>query len=191
MHAAHRSRLVSTIACCLIGSALVVLPSALADSASSGAYAQLVKGDSPLAYWRLNGGASTSTADATGNGHTLQWVDPRGNGRTPTLGARAIPALQPDTAVQFDGADNAPYGKYQEPSGQHGSLNPETFSVEAWVRPMDYLHPSGSDGNTREAIISSYSGCEPPGDSSNCELRGYQLYISNYKDWGDHPQFAF
>lgn len=56
---------------------------------------------------------------------------------------------------------------------------------------MDYLPPSNSDGNTREAIISSYSGCEPPSDSSNCELRGYQLYISNYFHWGDHPQFAF
>jgi RHS repeat-associated protein len=187
MHAARRSRLVLAIACCLIASAFVFLPSALGDSTSSNAYAQLVQGDSPLAYWRLNGGASASTVDATGNGHTLQWVDPRGDGRTPTLGARAIPALQPDTAVQFNGADSAPYGKVQN----DGSLNPETFSVEAWVRPMDYLPPSGSDGNTREAIISSYSGCEPPGDSSNCELRGYQLYISNYKDWGDHPQFAF
>ena len=151
---ARRSRLVSAIACCLFALAFAFfLPSALADSTSSNAYAQLVQGDSPLAYWRLDG-TSTSTADATGNGHTLQWVDPGGNGRTPTLGAQAIPALQPDTAVQFDGADSAPYGKVQN----DGSLNPETFSVEAWVRPMDYLPPSGSDGNTREAIISSYSG---------------------------------
>lgn len=133
MHAARRSRLVLAIACCLFALAFAFfLPSALANSASSDAYAQLVQGDSPLAYWRLNGGASASIADATGNGHTLQWVDPSGNGRTPTLGAQAIPALQPDTAVRFYGLDYAPYGKYQEPTGQYGSLNPGTFSVEAW-----------------------------------------------------------
>jgi hypothetical protein len=131
LHAAHRSRLVSAIACCLIASVVAFLPSALADSASSDAYAQLVKGDSPLAYWRLNG-TSASTADATGNGHTLQWVDPLDMSRTPTLGALALPTLQPDTAVQFDGADSAPYGKVPN----DGSLNPETFSVEAWVKGL-------------------------------------------------------
>jgi RHS repeat-associated protein len=186
MHAAHRSRLVSAIACCLIASVVAFLPSALADSASSDAYVQLVQGDSPLAYWRLNGGASASTTDATGNGHTLQWVDPLGMSRAPTLGALALPTLQPDTAVQFDGLDSAPYGKVPN----DGLLNPETFSVEAWVKPIGDL-PIVNDGTIREAIISSYSGCEPPGDSIGCELRGYQLYISNYLNWGAHPQFAF
>ncbi len=186
MRAAPRLRIPLAVAVALIGFVCLLSPSALADPTSSNAYAQLVQGDSPLAYWRLNG-TSTSTTDATGHGYTLQWVDPEGNGRTPTLGAQALLSLQPDTAVQLDGADSAPYGKV----GNDGSLNPETFSVEAWVKPIGDLPPSGADGNIREAIISSYSGCEPPSDSSNCELRGYQLYISNYENWGDHPQFAF
>src|SRR5450830_369489 len=185
MRAAPRLRLPLAVAVALIGFVCLLSPSALADSTSSNAYAQLVRGDSPLAYWRLNR-TSTSTTDATGHGHTLQWVDPLGMSRTPTLGAQALPSLQPDTAVQFDWADSAPYGKVQN----NGSLNPETFSVEAWVKPIGDL-PDVNDGTIREAIISSYSGCEPLDDSIGCELRGYQLYISNYENWGAHPQFAF
>lgn len=74
-----------------------------------------------VAYWKLNEGTGTTSADLSGNGHTL------------TLAGDPAPAwvagvVQPDKALEFDGSQN--YASVAADADFYA----DTFTCEAWVK---------------------------------------------------------
>jgi hypothetical protein len=93
------------------------------------AYRDLVLSRNPVAYWRLGEITGPTAADETGNGHDGVYV---GN---PTLGQPGAIQGDPNSAVQFHGADYVEIPDsidFSQPTSQQG------FSVEVWLRP-DFL----------------------------------------------------
>jgi concanavalin A-like lectin/glucanase superfamily protein len=60
-------------------------------------YANAVKADNPLVYWRLGESSGTNAADASGNGRNGTYVG------SPTLGAAGALSGDPNTAVSLNG----------------------------------------------------------------------------------------
>lgn len=88
--------------------------------ASSHTYADVVRADAPVAYWRLGEAAGTTAADASGNGLSGTYV----NGVS--LGAPGAVIGDPDTAPSFDGGDD----RVERSSVTTQLAN---VTIEAWV----------------------------------------------------------
>jgi hypothetical protein len=122
-------------------------------------YADVVKADKPLAYWRLGEGGGQTAVDQIG----LDVAQPAGlhagtyNEGTPLpsagdsapapgtlkFGAPGLITNDPATSVDFDG------GYVDVP--HDGTLNPAQFSLEAWV------HPTWEQGDTSSRnVVASY-----------------------------------
>lgn len=103
-------------------------------------YATTAEGDSPLAYWRFDESSGAATAaDSSGNGRSASYVN------SPTLGV-AGDSGDGDTAVKLNGSTQYAQRAYD------ASLNPHTFTLEAWVDPT-------SSGSRR--IISTLTSGSP------------------------------
>lgn len=129
-----------------------------------GAYPPEVLADGPVAYWRLQENSGAVAADSIG-GHDGSFVG------SPTLGVAGVPFSPNNLATDFNGSDqriDVPYS---------GSLNPSTYTVEAWVRPSS-LPPPNSNGIDEKTLI-----CSRSSDGT----KGFLLYLDAYTG---HPQFA-
>jgi hypothetical protein len=82
-------------------------------------YPGAVRGDGATTYWRLGEASGTTAADSSGGSSTGTYTG------GPTLGVPG--AVAGDTAVRLDGVDDGVVS-----TTQHN--DPQTFSVEAWVR---------------------------------------------------------
>jgi hypothetical protein len=171
MRAAPRLRLPLATAVAVIAF-VCLLSSASAGSTAGDAYEALVKGDSPVAYWRMNETSGATAADASGNGLDATWQ----NIGQLTLGAPGIPLFAPDTAVKFSNTEYSPdpYGTV----GYDSRLNANSFSVEAWVNPSRLPAAHNGGGADSEAILCS---------RSFAHKWGYMLFLGAY---GDHAQFV-
>jgi hypothetical protein len=145
-------------------------------------YADVVKADKPLAYWRLGEGGGQTAVDQIG----LDVAYPAGlhagtyNEGTPLpsaadsapapgtlkFGAPGLITNDPATSVDFDG------GYLEVP--HDGTLNPAQFSLEAWV------HPAWEQGDTSYRIVVASYLSGPP-------TVGFSLE----KNTDDHFEIAF
>jgi Concanavalin A-like lectin/glucanases superfamily len=144
-------------------------------------YADVVKADKPLAYWRLGEGGGQTAVDQVG----LDVAFPAGlhagtyNEGTPLpsegdsasapgtlkFGAPGLITNDPATSVDFDG------GYVEVP--HDGTLNPAQFSLEAWV------HPAWEQGDTSfRSVVASYVFGQP------------QVGFSLGKNEDDHFEFS-
>lgn len=126
-------------------------------------YADVVRADQPLAYWRLGEPpGSTVAADSSGYGRS-------GTYSGPTLGVTGAPNARPDTAASFDGLnDEVSMGDMLDFSGS------AAFSLEAWVsqpaaRTIISKYWIGSGGGGFSAPLS----CGIPETTG-----GYSLYVA-------------
>jgi hypothetical protein len=96
-------------------------------------YSSLVKGASPVAYWRLGETTGTSAADSSGNSHIGTYTGSFALGQP-----GALPA-DPDAAVSLNGSSSY----VTVPSTGAFDLS-TAFSLEAWVKPANVA--GGSQG---------------------------------------------
>jgi YVTN family beta-propeller protein len=91
--------------------------------APTSSYAQVVKGDAPAGYWRLDETTGTTAADSAGtNPGTYQGP--------PTLGVAGLIASTSDKAASFSGTNQS----VRIPTSS--ALSPTAkVSVEAWIKP--------------------------------------------------------
>lgn len=152
--------------------------------ALTGTASGAVLADDPIAYWPLDEKTGTIAFDETGNadpdpgdvdpdslpdtpaGHDGVYVN------SPLLGVPGAPPPDADTAVEFNGASQYVEVPYD------AELNPSTYTIEAWVRPLAYPSP-GSTGTDSKAIFCS---------RDDLGVRGFMLYLDNYVG---HPQWSF
>jgi hypothetical protein len=88
-------------------------------------YFQVVAMDTPLAYWRLDEQAGTTTAhDITGNGHDGTYTG------GVTLGAAGAIVNDADTAASFDGASG-----YVDVKNAFQFAGMAAFTLEGWLKP--------------------------------------------------------
>ena len=71
------------------------------DNSNPDAYGTEVLADGPVAFWRLGELSGTSAGDATGTGHSATYQG------SPSLGVTALADRTTDTAVDFDGVNDA------------------------------------------------------------------------------------
>lgn len=85
-------------------------------------YSAEVLADSPLLYWRLGDASGTTATDSSGNGRHGTY------GGSPTLGTTGLLTGDSDTAVSFDGVDDA--------ATYSGTIltTASTVTVEAWAK---------------------------------------------------------
>ncbi len=93
------------------------------------AYRDLVLSRNPVAYWRLGETAGPTAHDETHNGHDGTYV---GN---PTFGQPGAIQGDPDSAVQFHGAD---YVEIPDSIDFSQSTSQQGLTIEVWLRP-DFL----------------------------------------------------
>jgi hypothetical protein len=89
-------------------------------------YRNAVLSKSPVAYWRLGESTGPDAADESGNGHAGSFHG------TPTFGVPGAINGDPDTAIQFNGADYveiADSEDFSQPASGNG------LTVEVWMRP--------------------------------------------------------
>lgn len=82
-------------------------------------YPGAVQADGATTYWRLGESSGTTAADSSGGGSTGTYAG------DPKLGVPGV--ISDNTAVRLDGVDDGVGGTVQ-------ANDPQTFSVEAWVR---------------------------------------------------------
>lgn len=92
-----------------------------------GSYADVVRGDNPIAYWRLRETSGTTATDETGNGHTGTYV----NG----------PSLSAD-GVTFTRASS----QCATVSSLAGFPTTGAYTVEAWINPVTHTDGYGIFG---------------------------------------------
>jgi hypothetical protein len=104
--------------------------------AMSATYRDGVLAKGPVGYWRLGEAAGPTATDETPNGYAGGYF---GN---PTFGTPGAINDDPDTAVQFNGAD------YVEIPDREDFSQPTSgagLSVEAWLRPDVLVFPGETD----------------------------------------------
>ena len=130
-------------------------------------YTQSVAADAPLAYWRLDDPAlSTTAVDATGHGNAGTYAG------TVTKGVAGAIANDPDTAVTLDGTS----GRI-EVGSKFPFLGKAPFTLEAWIKPAVL------DGEYR-GVVSNES-------STPSGRQGYLVYVqqtqgSGFERWADN-----
>jgi hypothetical protein len=120
------------------------------------AYADLVRADGPVAYWRLGDSAGSETAEddiGDNDGSLLDGV---------SLGVPGAIQDDPDTAASFDAAASQ---KIDVPWSD--VLNPPVFTAELWARV------TGSTGDYRSPLTSRADGPQ----------RGYIFYAEPGNTW--------
>jgi hypothetical protein len=118
-----------------VGSHTVSATGSKGSSASAGltvtpGYRATVMADSPSVYYRLDDGAATTMADASGNGHNASYST-SGN---VTVGVAGALKSEPDTAVTSSGGPNA-IGTLASAAFLPIGTSPRT--IEAWYRSTD------------------------------------------------------
>jgi hypothetical protein len=88
-------------------------------------YVEEVLTDHPVAWWRFGELSGVLALDATGNGHTGQYLF------TPILGAPGAIVYDPDTAVTFN-ASQWQYVSIDDPN--NAAYNVPSISVELWLK---------------------------------------------------------
>ena len=123
---------------CLVSNSYGTIVSASASlnvvSAPTITYAELVMADNPMAYWRLDETTGTVAHD--------YWGGYNGAYTNVQLGVPGYNALDPDTAAGFGSISSI--NSYVGNIGiDFATLNPQTFSVEAWVKGAAQANGSG------------------------------------------------
>jgi hypothetical protein len=131
------------------------------------AYRDLVLSRNPVAYWRLGESAGPTAVDETGQGHNGKYL---GN---PTFGQPGAIQGDPNTAVQFHGADWVEICDsidFSQPTSQVG------LTVEAWMRP-DFLAFPGESSPDPTSQENPYVHWLGKGDKGQDEW-GLRFYSS-------------
>jgi hypothetical protein len=111
------------------------------ENAMSLAYRDAVLAKNPVAYWRLGEAAGPTAVDETGNGYDGTYFG------APTYGQPGAIQGDPNTAVQFNGADYVEIPNsvnFSQPTSGNG------LTVEVWMRPDDLSFPGHSSSGSSE-----------------------------------------
>ncbi len=135
-----------------------------------GSYEAVVTADAPVAWWRLDETAgSTSMWDSMGR-HDGYYTNVSGS--PVTLGAPGVLANDADTAVSFDGT-SASYGV----APYSPALNAETFTLECWANSVNSSGVPVSDRFGKKGFWFAPAGVNVSGWTLNVNSGGTDYYV--------------
>jgi len=146
---------------------LVPMCFALAVSLIATCIGPMALGQTPVAYWQMEEGSGTTTADASGNGHTLNFIA----GAAWNLGD-----VPPPPAVSGASITIANAGDYlQAADGWQGVTGTADRSVSAWIKTSDNdggIVFWGTNANAKKFAFRTQNGNGPFDGVLRLEVNG-------------------